>query len=269
MRIINLASGSSGNSTLIIEKDTKILIDAGISRKRIEGHLSELGLGMEDIDAVLITHEHADHIAGLGVVLRKDFIPVYATLPTIKAMLAKKTLGKVEQSLFNPIEPYKEYAIGDVIIDPVSVYHDAAGPVAYIIKAERKSGRRAIGVLTDTGRYDERMVEAFAQVDEILIETNHDINMLQVGSYPYELKQRILGDRGHLCNEMGARFVGDILSGGLRGVLLGHLSKENNYPPLAMASFKNELVMRYGEEVYNRLEVRLTKEDGITELREI
>lgn len=237
MRLCSLYSGSSGNSIYVGSNHTHILVDIGMSAKKITEALNQIELKPEDIDAIFITHEHTDHIAGLGVFLRKYNIPVYATAKTLEAIGRYSNLGKVDFSLFHGIEPEQSIAIDDLWIKPISTWHDAADPVCYsIINNDKK-----VSIATDLGDYDEHIVNALSGADAMLIEANHDIRMLEVGPYPYHLKQRILGKRGHLSNERGGQLVRDLLNDHIKGIYLGHLSKENNYPELAYEAVKAEL----------------------------
>lgn len=237
MRLCSIASGSSGNCIYVGTETTHLLIDTGISGKRVEQGLNELGVTGKDINGILITHEHADHICGLGVIARKLGVPIYSTKGTIEAMKATGCLGKVDSSLFNIIIPDDKFQIGDVIVNTTRVSHDAAEPVAYRFRYEDKR----VAVITDLGTYNDYIIEEMQGMDAILLEANHDIRMLQVGSYPYYLKQRILGDRGHLSNESSGRLLGRLLHDNMKQVILGHLSKENNLAELAYETVRLEI----------------------------
>ncbi len=237
MRLCSLYSGSSGNSIYVGSEHTHILVDAGVSAKKISEGLRQLDLKPEDIHAILITHEHSDHIAGLGVMLRKYGIPVYGTAATLEAVVKYPSLGKVDMTLFHCICPEKSFALQDLYIKPVSIWHDAADPVCYTVS----DGSRKVSVATDMGDFDAHIVQSLSGSDAMLIEANHDVRMLEVGPYPFYLKQRILGKRGHLSNERGGQLVRELLNEHIKGIYLGHLSKENNYPELAFEAVKNEL----------------------------
>ena len=244
MELCSIASGSSGNCICVGSDDCHVLIDAGISGKRIENGLNSIDLKTADMQGILITHEHIDHIAGLGVIARRYGIPMYATGETVDAILHTKTVGKIDEALFQVIEPEREFTIGDLTIEPVSISHDAADPVAYKIKNEEKTA----AVVTDLGTYDENMIDKIKNLDVLLLEANHDVHMLQVGSYPYPLKQRILGKKGHLSNELSGQLLGEVLHDHFNTVILGHLSKENNYAELAYETVRLEVTM--GENPY-------------------
>ena len=244
MELCSIASGSSGNCICVGSDTCHILIDAGISGKRIEEGLNSFDLKTEEMQGILITHEHTDHIAGLGVLARRYGIPMYATAGTIDAVLHTKSVGKVEESLFHEITPGVDFVIGDLTVEPIAIPHDAAEPVAYKIKQPG----RTMAVITDLGNYDAQIIERLKNIDVLLLEANHDVHMLQVGAYPYSLKQRILGDRGHLSNELSGRLLGEVLHDGFKTVVLGHLSKENNYEELAYETVRLEVTL--GENPY-------------------
>ncbi len=245
MRLCSIASGSSGNCIYVGSDATHLLIDVGISGKRIENGLNSLDLTGRDLDGILITHEHADHIAGLGVMARKYGIPIYATKGTIAAMKETAGLGNIDHDLFVEIEADRKKMIKDLAIHPMRISHDASDPVAYRIGY----GNKKVAVCTDLGVYNDYTVECLKGMDALLIEANHDVNMLQVGPYPYYLKQRILGNRGHLSNENSGRLISRILHDNMMAISLGHLSKENNLPELAYEAVRMEITM--GDNPYN------------------
>lgn len=237
MRMCSIASGSSGNCIYIGSESNHILIDAGISGKRVEAGLRELELKGTDVNGILITHEHSDHIKGLGILARKYEIPIYATPGTAAAIRAADGLGKINEELFMEIHADMPFGIGDLKISPFSVSHDAAEPVAYRITC----GGRSVAIATDLGIYTDYTVDSLKGLDALLLEANHDIHMLEVGGYPYYLKRRIAGERGHLSNESAGKLLCQVLHDNLKAVLLGHLSKENNYAELARETVKLEV----------------------------
>ena len=239
MRLCTIASGSSGNCILAGTSKTQVLVDAGVSRKRIEEGLSHFGTSLCEISGILITHEHIDHIAGLGVISRKYHIPIYGTKETLLGIRQTKSLGEIDASLFQDIEPEERFQIGDMHIRPFSISHDALRPVAYRLEHQGKSA----AVATDLGNYTRETVEALSGVETLLLEANHDIRMLQAGPYPYPLKQRIMGDMGHLSNERSAQLLNQILHDGMKHIFLGHLSKENNLEALAFETVRTEIDM--------------------------
>lgn len=237
MELMSVASGSSGNCICIGSDRTHILIDAGISGKRVENGLAAGDLSMRDVQGICITHEHSDHIQGVGVLARRYGVPIYTHPDTWKAMLQTSSIGKIDEALFHPVYEGQAFQIGDLEIEPVAVSHDAAHPLAYLTK----HGHKKIGVVTDLGVWDEALVEAFEGLDALLLEANHDIRMLELGPYPYPLKRRILGERGHLSNESSGKLLSRLLHDGMKGILLGHLSKENNFAELAFETVKSEI----------------------------
>lgn len=239
MRISTVASGSSGNCIYVGSDNTHILIDAGISKKRTEMGLRANDIDLKDISAIMITHEHIDHINGLGVISRKYEIPIYATGKTIEEIKRNKKLGEIPEDIYVEIKEDRHFNIGDLEICPFAISHDAVQPVAYRVNC----GGKAVAVATDMGKYNDYIVSNLENLDALVIEANHDIRMLLAGTYPYYLKQRILGDRGHLSNEMSGRLINDILHDGIKHILLGHLSKENNYEELAYETVRSEIAL--------------------------
>lgn len=260
MRLCSIASGSSGNCVYVGSEATHLLVDTGISGKRVEQGLKELELSPKDLDGILITHEHADHISGLGVLTRKYEIPVYATEGTIKAMFEGGSLGNVEETLFHSIKEDEKFILKDLTINPMHISHDAVQPVAYRISY----GNKRVGICTDLGIYNDYTVECLKGMDAILLEANHDVNMLQVGPYPYYLKQRILGEKGHLSNENSGRLLCRILHDGLKTILLGHLSKENNLPELAYESVRMEINMDENPYRAGDFDIRVAKRSEVS-----
>ncbi|MCD7745873.1 MAG: MBL fold metallo-hydrolase [Lachnospiraceae bacterium] len=239
MNLCSIASGSSGNCIYVGTEHTSVLIDAGISGKKVTEGLKSIDRKPEDLDAILITHEHSDHIKGLGVLARKYGLPIYCSSGTKDAMLSAHMLGNVDESLFHEVLPDEQFRIQDLDVLPFRVSHDAAEPVAYRLSHEEKS----VAVATDLGYYDDYVIDHLQHLDAVLVESNHDINMLQVGRYPYYLKQRILGLKGHLSNDNAGRLLGSILHDDMKAVLLGHLSLENNYEDLALMTVSAEITM--------------------------
>lgn len=239
MRFLSIASGSSGNCTYIGSHNTHILVDTGIAYKRILAGLHEIEVTGADLTGVLITHEHSDHIAGLGVLARKLGVPIYASRGTIRALHQISCLGEIEESLYHEIQADQDFSVGELTVKPFANSHDAAEPLGYRVE----SAEASVAVCTDLGIYSDYTVSKLKNLDAILLEANHDIRMLQVGPYPYSLKQRILGERGHLSNEASGRLLGEILHDHMQQILLGHLSKENNMPALAYEAVRLEITM--------------------------
>ncbi|MDF2590070.1 MAG: beta-lactamase domain protein [Anaerocolumna sp.] len=237
MNLCSIASGSSGNCTFVGSEHTKLLIDVGISGKKIESGLSSIDVNPQDIQGILITHEHADHIAGLGVLARRYNTPIYGTAETINSILKMKSVGRIAEELLHYVVPDQAFQINDITVEPFSTSHDASNPVCYTFKAD---GHK-IGMATDLGKFDDYIISKLTGSEILLLEANHDVNMLMVGGYPYYLKQRILGDRGHLSNDLSAKLICKLLHDKLKYITLAHLSKENNYEELAFETVRVEL----------------------------
>ena len=230
-----LASGSSGNCTYVESMNSRIMIDAGLSGKRIEALFSQINRQVADVDAILVTHEHKDHIHGVGVLSRKYNIPIYANTKTWSAM--EHMLGKIAPENKQFIEPDKVVTIGDIDVLSFIVSHDAIQPQFYAFEKAKKQ----FVMLTDTGYVSDRLRSQLKNASAYLIESNHEIEMLRYGPYPWSVKQRILGDRGHLSNEDGALAMADLIGNNTKEIYLGHLSRDNNTKQLAMASMEDIL----------------------------
>lgn len=261
----SIASGSSGNCIYVGSDATHLLIDAGISGKRTEAGLEELGISGRDLDGIFITHEHADHISGLKVLARKYEIPLYATRGTIDAIKKMKSGGEIDSDLWVEVKEDQRLTLKDLTVYPLRISHDAAQPVAYRIGY----GNRRVAVCTDLGEYNDYTVECLKGLDAILLEANHDVNMLQVGPYPYPLKQRILGKRGHLSNENSGRLLSRILHDGMKYISLGHLSQENNLPELAYEAVRMEITL--GDNPYRAedFQIQVARRSEISPVMEI
>ncbi|EOL42513.1 metallo-beta-lactamase YycJ [Enterococcus phoeniculicola] len=230
-----LASGSTGNSLYIESEKKRILVDAGLSGKKITSLMAEVGRSPEDLDAILVTHEHKDHIHGVGVLARKYKLDVYANEKTWSAM--DTMIGKVDVAQKHIFEMGKVLTLGDLDIESFGVSHDAAAPQFYRFYKDNRS----FVVLTDTGYCSDNIRGVIKDADAYLMESNHDLEMLRMGGYPWSLKQRILGDHGHLSNEDGALVMTDIIGDRTKRIYLGHLSKENNLKELAHLTMENTL----------------------------
>lgn len=254
-----LASGSSGNSLYIESEQKRILVDAGLSGKKITSLLAQVDRKPEDLDAILVTHEHRDHIHGVGVLARKHHLDVYANELTWRAM--DPLIGKLAVEQKHLFDMESVLTLGDLDIESFGVSHDAAAPQFYKFN---KSGKSFV-VLTDTGYCSDRVRGIVKDADGYLIESNHDLQMLRMGAYPWNLKQRILGDKGHLSNEDGALVMNDILGDRTKRIYLGHLSRENNMKELAHLTMHNTLV-EYDKGVGEAFQLYDTDPDQATEL---
>lgn len=236
-QVVMLASGSKGNAALIATEEQRFLVDAGISCRMLTQRLKEVGFTPDDLDGVFITHEHTDHVKGLATLTKKYQLPVYSSEATWRAILARD--AAIDRSCAR-IMP-KGMLCGDVEIRSFSIPHDAADPHGYSFTS-RSSGKKCT-YLTDTGFVTPLVQEAVEGTDTLILEANHDVELLKNGSYPLMLKQRILSTRGHLSNDSAGWFLS-----GMKcmpeHVILAHLSEENNRPSLARDTIKNILDSR-------------------------
>jgi phosphoribosyl 1,2-cyclic phosphodiesterase len=235
IKFCSLYSGSSGNSIFFSSGKTRILIDAGISAKKIIEALNSIGENPRELDAILVTHEHSDHIKCLGVMSRKFGIPIFANEKTWGAI--ESEIGHVDSANKIHFSTDQGFEIGNIGIEPFQIPHDAADPLGYKLSA---CGRK-VATATDIGHISDRLLDSIGECDILLLESNHDVEMLKVGSYPYWLKRRILSDLGHLSNELAGKVVVHLAEMGTRIFILGHLSKENNFPELAYQTVYNAL----------------------------
>ena len=220
------ASGSEGNCLLISGAKFHILVDAGISCKRITASLGALGLTMDDLDAILITHEHSDHIAGLATLVKHHTIPIYTSFATARQLVYR--IAGIEP-LLRGLTSDAVFYVADARITVFPTSHDAADSIDF-----RIDGDGSIGILTDTGCVTYEAEAALQGVELLVLESNHDVEWLKSGPYPYSLKQRILGDRGHLSNDTAAHFAYRMGCAGTKQIVLAHLSRENNTPERAL-----------------------------------
>ena len=231
MVFCSLYSGSSGNSMFITSDRAKILIDAGLPGKKIDEALKAIDEETKNIDGIFITHEHSDHIKGVGVISRKYDIPIYANADTWSAM--EGSLGKIKEHNIKVIDKRSVTEIGDLNIKAFNIPHDASGPMGYTVS----DGKKNISVATDFGTFTRDIYDNVKDSEVILLESNHDVNMLKFGPYPYQLKRRILSEIGHLSNDdCGNAIVELVKCGNNKKIILGHLSNTNNQPDLAYAT---------------------------------
>lgn len=234
-RVSILSSGSAGNSLYIESDKQKLLIDAGLSGKKIEALLNKIDRSAKDLDSILVTHEHKDHIQGVGVLARRYGIDVYANQKTWKRM--EPLIGEVPLEHKHLFETETTKTLGDLDVESFGVSHDSVAPQFYRIHKDHKS----FVDLTDTGYVNERLKGQIEGADAYLLETNHDIDMLMSGPYPWNLKQRILGDYGHLSNEDSADLMTQIVKDNTKRIYLGHRSHDNNQKDLAHMVAKQTL----------------------------
>lgn len=225
MRVCLLASGSRGNSLYIESAESRVLIDAGLSAKEIAARLSAVEVNAEELDAVLLTHEHIDHSRGLGPLARRFDLPVFMHH---QARQALPKLGRIDD--LREVEAGAPFAFRDLQITPFPLTHDAVAPVGFVV--EMHDGK--VGLATDLGIVTRLVAESLKGCRVLVLETNHDEEMLRDGSYPWPVKQRIRSSHGHLSNAASAELLGGLLWDGLEVVFLAHLSEENNCPELAL-----------------------------------
>lgn len=247
MKFCPLYSGSSGNSILIASDNARILIDAGLPGKKIDEAVNMVGEDPKKIDGIFITHEHSDHIKGVGILSRKYDIPIYACSETWQAMEA--SLGKIKEHNIKIMDRRSTVNIKDLSIKSFNIPHDAVAPVGYTVMSKDKQ----VSIATDFGTFTEEIHDNIKNSEIILLESNHDVNMLKFGPYPYTLKRRILSEIGHLSNEDCGNAILQILKSGLgKKIVLGHLSNTNNHPDLAFQTVLNVLEekgVKQGEDV--------------------
>ncbi|CQR45841.1 Putative metallo-hydrolase YycJ [Paraliobacillus sp. PM-2] len=262
LRFSVLASGSTGNAFYIGTDKENILVDAGLSGKQMDRLLTEAGINPETLSKILVTHEHSDHIKGLGIMARKYNLPIYANEKTWKAMgdsIGKLTLD--QKFIFN-MEETKIF--GDIDVTSFGVSHDAAEPMFYTF---HHNGRK-VAIVTDLGYVSERIKKTVEDANALIFEANHDVSMLQMGRYPWNVKRRILGDTGHVSNDDSALALTDIIGDHTKRIYLAHLSKDNNMKELARMSVENHLTEQ-GFPIGDQIEIHDTDPNNPTPLFEV
>ena len=232
----SLYSGSSGNSLFIETQNTKLLVDAGVSSKKIETALNDINIDPNTLDGILITHEHTDHVQGLGTLSKKFDLPVFVNQETLDAM--PKQRDKIADKNIKTFKVTDKFEIGDLEIKPFSIPHDAANPRGFNIWKDNKK----ISIATDIGHMTNPILKDLEESLFIMLEANYDPEVLRCSSYPFTLKSRIAGPTGHLPNEMAGKTISHLLKSGLKNAMLGHLSKESNFPELAYQTVMDELI---------------------------
>lgn len=233
-----LASGSTGNALLIENHEVRLLVDAGLSAKKIDQLLAARDREGARIDGILVTHEHSDHIRGLSVFARKYNIPVYANEKTWREL--ERIVPKVEEIERRTFRTGEQMDFGSLMVESFEISHDAAEPVGYRFH----SGDQIVSLATDTGYVSDKMKALLADSDVLILESNHDVEMLRAGSYPWNVKRRILSDNGHLSNDAAAEALCDMLRGRIRRVYMAHLSRQHNLLDLARLTMCNLLTER-------------------------
>ncbi len=247
-----LASGSSGNCLYLETTHTRILIDAGLSGKEIKNRLAAIDVNPLDLQAIVVTHEHQDHVRGAGVLSRQLGLPIYISAATQKAV----KIGKLAR--IRNFEPGEGFAINDFYFQPFSIPHDAVDPVGFVIQ----NNKYKIGLATDMGQVTRLVAQRLLGVHLLVLETNHDEQLLNDGDYPWSLKQRIRSSKGHLSNRQAAAALKNWLGYNLRQVFLAHLSEANNRPDLAYQTISKALK----EDDNKDLNVSLTQPDQVSKV---
>ncbi|OEH86520.1 metallohydrolase [Desulfuribacillus stibiiarsenatis] len=257
-----LASGSTGNAILIQTDTTSILVDAGLSGKQIEKAMHEIGVSADCLDGIVITHEHQDHVKGAGILSRRYKIPVFCNQKTWDGM--EHIVGEIKTGYQEIFCTGDRMEIGNLALESFAISHDAKDPVGYCVFA----GNTKISVATDMGYVNAKMKQRIIDSDALIIEANHDVEMLRIGPYPWHLKQRILSDHGHLSNETAAEILTEVITANTQCVHLAHLSAENNMPVLAHMTVKTILEQEQFK-VGQEFDLEITYPDKPTKLRSV
>ncbi len=258
MKISVLGSGSSGNSTFIEVENLKILVDAGFSCKKTEERLKKIGKNLSDVSAILLTHEHSDHINGAGVIARKYNIPLYITTESYR--VAEEKLGKLDKTLLNFID--KDFVLENKLkVSPFDVMHDAERTVGFRIETELN---KKVAISTDIGYVNNVVRENFKDVDAMIIESNYDYNMLMNCLYPWNLKARVKSRNGHLSNNDCAKFIKEMYGSKIKKIFLAHVSKDSNTPYIIKRTLDDEF-----DGMNKRPEYEITSQDEVSKLIEI
>ena len=261
LNFCSLYSGSSGNSLLVETENTKLLIDAGVSSKKIENALTDLNINPSSIDAILVTHEHSDHVQGLGTFSKKFDLPVFVNQETLDAM--PKQRDKIADKNINKFKIKDHFDIGDLQVHPFSIPHDAANPCGFNIFKDNKK----LSIATDIGNMTTDILKCLEESEFIMLEANYDPEVLKHSAYPYILKRRIAGPKGHLSNELAGKTISHLLQSGLKNAMLGHLSKESNFPELAYQTVVDELISNNYNE--NSLSLSVASRDSHSKIIQI
>ncbi len=232
----SLYSGSSGNSLFIQTQNTKLLVDAGVSSKKIENALTDINVEPSSLDGILITHEHVDHVQGLGTFSKKFDLPVFVNQETLDAM--PKQRDKIPSNNIKTFKVSDKFSIGDLEVKPFSIPHDAVNPCGFNIWKDDKK----ISIATDIGHMTNNILKNLEESLFIMLEANYDPEVLRLSPYPFSLKSRIAGPNGHLPNEIAGKTICHLLKSGLKTAMLGHLSKNSNFPELAYQTVVDELI---------------------------
>ena len=247
-----------GNCLYVESENTKLLIDAGVSLKKIEAGLETLNVSPSSLDGILVTHEHSDHIQSLGNLSKKFNLPVYANSETFDAM--PKQTDKISTENINKFKVAEKFQIKDIEVNPFSIPHDSANPCGFNIT----NNSDKISIATDIGHMTNDILKQLEDSKFILLESNYDTEVLKCSKYPYLLKQRIAGPNGHLSNDVASKVINYLLQGNLKTAMLGHLSKESNFPELAYQTVVDEII-RAGTDV-SKLNLSVASRDKVGNL---
>lgn len=253
LKFCSLYSGSSGNSLFIESNNSKILVDCGVSAKKIEEGLKSINVDIDDINAIVVTHEHTDHIQSLGNISKKFSIPVYANKNTWDAMPSQK--DKIDEKNIRFFNSNEDFEINDFVIHPFSIPHDAADPCGFNFFCDNKK----FSIATDLGHMTTNVIDCLEGSSFLMLEANYDPEILKCSRYPYLLKTRIAGPNGHLSNNLAGKTIAHLINCGLENVTLGHLSKENNFPELAYNTVLEELMQNNYDK--NSVNISVAKRD--------
>lgn len=259
-----IASGSKGNCTFVSSGGTNILIDAGVSGKKIISALNDINVDPSSIDGIFVTHEHSDHVKGIGVYSRKFDVPIYATEKTWENIKRYVDVGEIKEKNVKYVYKEENFILNDLVIHPFEISHDVADPVGYTVK----SGSSKMAVATDLGHITRNVINNLYDCNGLVLESNHDVDMLEKGPYDYWLKKRILGKKGHISNEIAGKLIACIMSNSLKACMLAHLSEVNNEPDLAFDTVKN-ILEENDIKVGKHIEVSVAPVYGIENVYEI
>lgn len=258
LNFCSLYSGSSGNCLFVESENTKLLIDAGVSLKKIEEGLNNINVSPASLDGILVTHEHSDHIKSLGNLSKKFDLPVFANIETFNAM--PKQTDKINEKNINNFNVNEKFCINDIEINPFSIPHDAANPCGFCLNCDDKK----ISIATDFGHITNEILKKLEGSKFILLESNYDTEVLKCTKYPFSLKQRISGPTGHLSNNIAGKVINHLLKCNLQIAILGHLSKESNFPALAYQTVIDEILSE-GTDMSN-LKLSVASRDSVGKL---
>lgn len=258
LNFCSLYSGSSGNSLFLESQNTRLLVDAGVSCKKIETALNDINIDPSTLDGILVTHEHTDHVQGLGTLSKKYDLPVFVNQKTLDAMPKQK--DKISDSNIKTFNISENFEIGDLKIYPFLIPHDAANPCGFNVYKDNKK----ISIATDIGHMTSDILKNLEESLFVLLESNYDPEVLRCSAYPFSLKSRIAGPIGHLPNEMAGKTISHLLKSGLKSAMLGHLSKESNFPELAYQTVLDELISNNYDE--NNFSLSVASRDNHGEL---